>query len=165
MATKCSGRSVINFQLGDVEMDYKDYLQHWGIAGMKWGQRNGPPYPLSSKQMNSSERKQNAPRKKVGDMSDEELEARLKRLRKEDEYNRLTTPKKKEKSELMKQFEKQVISVLLAGAITGLGVKAQGEQWGKQVKEFVEDFLKRSGSNSIDFNFDAMDIESLRSLL
>ena len=91
-------------------MAYKDYLQHWGIAGMKWGQRNGPPYPLSSKQMNSSERKQNAPRKKVSDMSDEELEARLKRLRKEDEYNRLTTPKKKEKSELMNQFEKQVIA-------------------------------------------------------
>ena len=38
---------------------YEDYLQHWGILGMKWGHRNGPPYPLSSQQMNASERKQN----------------------------------------------------------------------------------------------------------
>ena len=26
-----------------------DYISHHGIEGQKWGQRNGPPYPLSSK--------------------------------------------------------------------------------------------------------------------
>lgn len=25
----------------------KNYLSHYGIQGMKWGERNGPPYPLS----------------------------------------------------------------------------------------------------------------------
>lgn len=27
---------------------YSDTLEHHGIDGMKWGQRNGPPYPLKS---------------------------------------------------------------------------------------------------------------------
>ena len=44
-------------------------LYHYGILGMKWGQRNGPPYPLSSQAMNSSERRQNtskAPKSRRG---------------------------------------------------------------------------------------------------
>ena len=27
----------------------QNYLSHNGIPGMKWGVRNGPPYPLDSK--------------------------------------------------------------------------------------------------------------------
>jgi len=33
------------------------YIKHYGIQGMHWGVRNGPPYPLTSRQMSSSERK------------------------------------------------------------------------------------------------------------
>ena len=29
--------------------DYRNYLQHHGIKGMRWGEQNGPPYPLSTK--------------------------------------------------------------------------------------------------------------------
>ena len=28
--------------------DYRYYLAHHGVLGQKWGQRNGPPYPLGS---------------------------------------------------------------------------------------------------------------------
>lgn len=38
-------------------MDSKNELQHHGIFGMKWGQRNGPPYPLSYAQKNVAEKR------------------------------------------------------------------------------------------------------------
>lgn len=34
-----------------------DELYHHGILGMRWGQRNGPPYPLSKSSHSASEKK------------------------------------------------------------------------------------------------------------
>lgn len=34
-----------------------NYLMHHGILGMKWGHKNGPPYPLDAKDHSSSEKK------------------------------------------------------------------------------------------------------------
>ena len=37
--------------------DYRSYLEHHGILGMKWGVQNGPPYPLGISDHNAAERK------------------------------------------------------------------------------------------------------------
>lgn len=42
-----------------------DELLHYGILGMKWGQRNGPPYPLKGRQLSSSERYKRYKKKRV----------------------------------------------------------------------------------------------------
>lgn len=34
-----------------------EYLAHHGIKGQKWGEKNGPPYPLNKSQMSPSEKK------------------------------------------------------------------------------------------------------------
>lgn len=36
----------------------EEYLAHHGILGQKWGQRNGPPYPLDYKAHSAAEKKQ-----------------------------------------------------------------------------------------------------------
>lgn len=43
------------------ENDYRNYLQHEGILGMKWGNRNGPPYPLSLGKHSAAEKKKMKP--------------------------------------------------------------------------------------------------------
>jgi hypothetical protein len=83
-------------------------IRHEGILGMKWGQRNGPPYPLKKSAYSSAERKaikkqkrleknekkaeksqEKADRlKEASAKSREELEAEISNMRLMNDYNR-----------------------------------------------------------------------------
>ena len=68
-------------------------LMHHGVDGMKWGKRNGPPYPLkgAGKQALREQReREESLTKKVQGMSTSDLDAAISRLKKEQEYKRLT---------------------------------------------------------------------------
>lgn len=87
-------------------MTNSNELQHWGIKGMRWGVRryqnkDGSLTPAGKKRYDDDPTNDNnnnrdggtSTKKSVRDMSDEELDAAIKRARKEKEYNDLVNPK------------------------------------------------------------------------
>lgn len=67
----------------------ESYLSHHGIDGMKWGKRNGPPYPLDEGQKSSAEKR--AARKEA------KLSYEEKRARKHKLYEELSDEERKKK--------------------------------------------------------------------
>lgn len=110
----------------------EEMLQHYGIDGMKWGVRNGPPYPLERGRHGKSTvvGKANRILADVDDLSLEELRVLVTKLELQKKLIDLTAPQKKQgKSYAMKVLSKvgdTAISVAVPAA-TSYAIKKMVE--------------------------------------
>ena len=73
----------------DYEENYDDFLQHYGVLGMKWGHRKARSKVSSNKEPKSTKNTTTSkpkPKPKQRQLSDEELRAVINRMRLEREY-------------------------------------------------------------------------------
>lgn len=90
-----------------------DYLEHYGIKGMKWGVRRTAEQlgHKIKKAVGSKPRPNGAEpskrKKRVSEMTDEELTNRLKRMRMEDEYSRLAASQSENQKNVVSKFLKK----------------------------------------------------------
>lgn len=93
------------------EIYREQFLRHYGVLGMKWGKRKANT-PSSSSSKKTSAKSGNKRR-----MSNKELSAKLRRIKMEQEYERLTeAPKKKTVSSVEKIVKTAGTVASLTGA-------------------------------------------------
>ena len=79
----------------EYEENYDDFLQHYGVLGMKWGHRKARSTSSSNKKPKSTKntttsKPKHKPKTTQRELSDEELRAVVNRMRLEREYADLT---------------------------------------------------------------------------
>lgn len=114
-----------------------DELRHYGIPGMKWGIRRTPE-ELGHKPTRINEESLEARRKRSYEMSTDELNRSINRLRKEQEYNDLTTSDYKK---AIQKVRKELINFGPVFAKTVVGATAV-----LLAKKYVTDKLAANGA-------------------
>lgn len=115
-------RLVLDYLVSKALTDEED-LTHYGILGMKWGKRKSTTTKATINKSRS--KSQNEPRR----MSNKELNARIKRLRLEDEYNRLNKQTQKVKPSDIERIVKGIGTV---ATVTGTALTLH-----KNIKELA----------------------------
>lgn len=95
-----------------MDNEFEDFLEHYGIPGMRWGKGKKTIAKTSGNRKQTSRTKRR--------MSNKELTARVKRIRLEKEYEKLTEVPKKEIVSKIEKFVKAAdnVSKLSSSAAT-----------------------------------------------
>lgn len=124
-----------------------DYLEHYGVRGMRWGIRRAttrggtPPSKRKAKVdegVKKDEPNKDEPKKKsVKDLSDSELNERIRRLQAEKQYAQLTTPEKAKSvvKEVLANSAKSIAGQVLTQVGTAYISKAVGVNLNKALPE------------------------------
>lgn len=106
-------------------MNQEEYLEHYGVKGMRWGVRHDRKRSSSSgrkKQVKDIKKKAKTASKYRSTLSDAELDRRVSRLEREKKLRTLTesevSPGKTAAKKLLSKYGAQVASVFV-GAIAG----------------------------------------------
>lgn len=127
---------------------YSEYLCHHGISGMKWGQRNGPPYPLVDGQRSAKENKLNKTSQSAKDKGNKMPDSAKKKSKDNVNSKKLKSkPKVQIKigvgpSEELKETAKQAINEVKDSAVSTMN----------SVKSFFSKILTDSGERSEEAN-------------
>lgn len=112
------------------------YLEHHGIKGMKWGVRryqnaDGSLTAIGRKRRSSDDEK--VSKKKLKDMTDEELKTRIARLELEQRYKNLSKPIDTEKTSRGKKIVMDILEKSGSNIATQLTTYAMGTAVNKMV--------------------------------
>lgn len=122
-------------------MDAKTFLAHWGIPGMKWGRRKGNTSSSSSPakdSQNSADHDKAAAikKKKLSEMSNDELRTLATRLQLEKQLRDLTPAQKSLGKKLASDAIQNLATKTLTG-ITDIGAKMLSDKAGEIMADIV----------------------------